>query len=314
MKNREKTLLERYLPHLALVGCNLLWAFDYPLYHILLPHYLSPMALLFLALLFTALFAIFPLLGRPRERVERRDLPLFVLGALLIGLLHKGFMMKGLSLTSPIDASIINTAGPLVVLFLSVLMGRDRLTSLKVIGLALGLIGAVAVILWGGNEAHQSSDLRGNLMMVGAVTATALYTVWLKQALVKYRVTTILAWVYGIAALLSLPLGVEALWHTPFATWTLKGWLALVAVLLLLTYLPNFLFNLALKRIKPLETSIFSYLQPVAAIFLSVAMGLDRLQFDTIIFAVVIFVGIGLVLFSYAKGEASPSAKGRDLR
>jgi hypothetical protein len=43
-------------------------------------------------------------------------------------------------------------------------------------------------------------------------------------------------------------------------------------------------------------------------------MGLDRLQFDTIIFAVVIFVGIGLVLFSYAKGEASSSAKGRDLR
>lgn len=297
----------RYAPHLALVGCNLLWAMDYPLYHILLPGYLQPVALLFLALLSTALFAHLPLLREPMERVERRDMPLLLIGALLIGVLHKGFLMKGLSLTSPIDGAIINTAGPLIVLLLSLFAHKERLTSSRILGLMLGLTGAIAVILWGGDEAHEKSDLKGNLMVVAAVATTALYTVWLKEALLKYRVTTVLRWIYTFAALLTLPFGVESLAHTDFSHWDGRGWLALLWVLLLLTYLPNLLFNYALKKIKPLEVSIFGYLQPLAAIALSVMMGLDHIKSDTILFALIIFVGIALVLLSYRPRRGSRS-------
>ena len=46
-----------FLPYVALVVCNLLWATDYPLYHILMPHYLPPIVLLAAALLATLVFA-----------------------------------------------------------------------------------------------------------------------------------------------------------------------------------------------------------------------------------------------------------------
>ena len=49
-----------------------------------------------------------------------------VLAALLIGVLRKVFIMYGLSMTSPIDGSIIDTIVPLLVLALSVLLGMDR--------------------------------------------------------------------------------------------------------------------------------------------------------------------------------------------
>ncbi len=294
-------MLRRYTPHLLLVACNLLWALDYPLYHILLSGYLRPMGLLTLTLMATALFSLLPLLRGPFRRVERRDIPLLVVGALLLGLLHKGFMMKALSITSPIDGSIINTLGPLIVLLLSVAAKRDRFTPLKLAGLLIGLAGAVGVILWGGSAAHQKSDLWGNLMMVVAVLATACYTVWLKGALERYTVTTVLMWVYSIAALLSFPLGFISLAKTDFGAWDLKGWLSLGGVLLLLTYLPNYLYNKALRRSRPLQTSIFSYLQPVAAILLSVLLRLDHLKWDTILCALVIFVGIALVLIDYNK-------------
>lgn len=302
MKNHLPLVGARNLaPHFALLGSNLLWAMDYPLYHLLLPHYLPPLALLAAALLMTALWALLPLLHQKPERIAPKDLLVMIGAALLIGILHKGCLMYGLSRTSPIDGSIINTAGPLVVLLLSVAAGVDRLTRWKVVGLTLGLTGAVGVILWGGNEAHEKSDLIGNLLVLCGVLSTALYAVWLKGTLDKYRVTTVLMWVYSISALLILPFGIDAAREIDFSLWNRHSWSAFLGVMLLLTYLPNWLFNFALQRVKPMETSIYSYLQPIVAISVSVMLGLDRPQWDTFFFALVVFAGIGLVLFSYRK-------------
>ncbi len=184
-----------YWPHILLLICNLIWAMDYPFYHILAPDYLHPMTLLTLSLLVTALLSLTPLIRQRAERVDPHDIPKLAAAALLIGVMRKGFLMFGLSRTSPVDGSIINTLGPLLILVLSVAIGIDRFTKLKVAGLALGLSGAIAVILWGGSASHEHSGLAGNLMILGGVAATAVYTVWFKKLLTKYRATTVVMWV-----------------------------------------------------------------------------------------------------------------------
>ena len=73
------------------------------------------------------------------------------------------------------------------------------------------------------------------------------------------------------------------------------------------TYLPNLMLNYALKSVPATVSSIYTYLQPVLAVILSVAMGLDRLHLDTALCALVIFFGVGLVIRSY-RGPAVPSA------
>ena len=72
--------------------------------------------------------------------------------------------------------------------------------------------------------------------------------------------------------------------------------LASLFVLIVPTYLPNLLLNYSLKFVAPTTTSIYSYIQPVVAIILAVAMGLDKPHLDTLFFAVVIFIGVGLVV------------------
>ena len=72
-------------------------------------------------------------------------------------------------------------------------------------------------------------------------------------------------------------------------------------VLLVPTYLPNLLLNYSLRSVAPTVTSVYSYLQPVVAIALAVAMGLDTLHLSTILFALIIFIGVGLVVSSYNK-------------
>lgn len=299
--NTGATKVHAYLPHILLLICNLIWAMDYPFYHILAPTYLHPMTLLTLSLLVTALLSLTPLIRQRPERVDPRDIPKLVAAALLIGVMRKGFLMFGLSRTSPIDGSIINTLGPLLILILSVAVGIDRFTKLKVAGLALGLAGAVAIILWGGSASHEHSGLVGNLLVLCGVMATAIYTVWFKKLLAKYRATTVLMWVYCIAAAVTLPFGIGPALRTDFSTWDTRAIVAFLFAMCFLTYLPNYLFNRALQGVKPAVTGIYNYLQPIAAIAVSVAMGLDRLHWDTVFFTLLVFTGIGLVISSYAR-------------
>ena len=131
--------MNRFKPHIALLICNIVWAMDYPFYNIVLPRYVHPMAMVSGSLIATALFSLVPLLWQKAEKVEKADVRKLIGAALLIGVLRKVFIMYGLSMTSPIDGSIIDTIVPLLVLLLSVLLGMDRFTKLKIAGLVLGM-------------------------------------------------------------------------------------------------------------------------------------------------------------------------------
>ena len=129
--------------------------------------------------------------------------------------------------------------------------------------------------------------------------ATSVYMVWFKRLIAKYRITTVLRWVYCAAAVMALPFGIGPIVHTDFTAIAHHALFPALFVLMVPTYVPNLMLNYALKTVQPTVSSIYTYLQPVLAIAISVAMGLDKLHADTVIFALVIFAGVGLVLRSY---------------
>ena len=301
--------MNRLKPHLALLVCNVLWAMDYPFYNIVLPHYVHPMAMVSASLVATALFSLVPLLWQKAEKVERADIRKLIGAALLIGVLRKVFIMYGLSMTSPIDGSIIDTIVPLLVLVLSVLLGMDRFTRLKITGLVLGMAGAVAVVLAGASSNHAHSHLWGNVMIFLCACVTSVYMVWFKRLIAKYRITTVLRWVYCAAAVMALPFGIGPIVHTDFAAIARHALFPTLFVLMVPTYVPNLMLNYALKTVQPTVSSIYTYLQPVLAIAISVAMGLDKLHVDTVIFTLVIFLGVALVLKSYTSHPEAPASR-----
>ena len=290
-------------PHLALLLCNLIWACDYPFYNMVLGRYISPVAMVSASLIVTALFSLIPLLWQKSEKIERSDIKIMFLAALVMGIARKLLLMYGLSRTSPIDGSIIETVVPLLVLAISVVIGIDRFTRLKLAGLILGMAGAVAVILMSGDGGHERSDMSGNLMILCCAFATAFYMVWFKKLISKYRVTTVLRWVYCFAALIMFPFGGYDIVHTDYAAMDTHIVLAALFVLTVPTYLPNLMLNYSLRYVQPTVSSIYTYLQPFIAILLSVALGLDRLHGDTVVAALFIFVGVALVIRSYSAGS-----------
>lgn len=290
--------------NIALIGCNVVWAIDYPFYNLLLGKYISPMAMVSASLVVAALLSWIPRIWERGERVERKDWLIIVVAALLMGVTRKLMMMFGLSRTSPIDGSIIATIVPLLVLIVSLIAGVDTLNIRKVFGLILGMAGAVAVILTSGKDHHAKSELWGNVMMICSGVVTALYMVFFKRLVAKYRITTLLRAIYTISAIVMLPFGLRSMLSTDLSTFDTELYLAAAFVLIVPTYLPNLLLNYSLRYLQPTLSSVYTYIQPVLAVALSVAMGLDRLHLDTLIFAAMLFTGVGLVIGSYSKSRA----------
>ena len=164
----------------------------------------------------------------------------------------------------------------------------------------LGMAGAIAIII-SSSTTHYHSGLTGNLLILVSSCISALYMVYFKKLVSKYRITTLLRWIYCISAIVMLPIGAHEIAETKFEAMNAEIIFASLFVLIVPTYLPNLFLNYSLRFVAPTVTSIYAYTQPIVAIILAVAMGLDKLHLDTVLFALVIFVGVGLVVCAYNK-------------
>lgn len=210
-------------------------------------------------------------------------------------------MMFGLAETSSIDGSIISTATPLLVLLLSVALGVENFTKTKGFGLLIGMAGTIAIIITSNSSAHEVSSLKGNTLIFISACVSASYMVLFKRLSGRYRPTTVLRWIYCSSAVVMLPIGAHDIITTDYAAMDIHIALAALFVLIVPTYLPNLLLNYSLRIVAPTASSIYSYIQPVVAIALAVAMGLDKIHADTVLFAIVVFIGVGCVVGSYSK-------------
>ena len=292
-------MLKARSAYIALICCNIVWACDYPFYNLVLGRYISPMAMVTASLVIAALFSLVPMLWEPRERVAPSDRLKILGAAMLMGVARKLCMMFGLANTSAIDGSIIGTTTPLLVLVLSVIVGVDRFTKMKFLGLILGMAGTLAIILSSGSATHTQSSLWGNMLIFISSCVSASYMVLCKRLVGKYRVTTVLRWIYCASAFVMLPIGIDDMLTIDFSGMDTKILFASLFVLIVPTYLPNLLLNYSLRATSPTESSIYAYIQPVVAVGLSVAMKLDKLHPDTLFFALIIFIGVGMVIGAY---------------
>lgn len=93
----------------------------------------------------------------------------------------------------------------------------DRFTPMKVLGMALGLAGALVVILSGSGMQAPSDKLGGDAVVLLAIVASSFSMVWLKELIVRYKPVTLLRWIYPVAAVMMLPIGLGPLLRTDFS-------------------------------------------------------------------------------------------------
>ena len=294
--------------HLGLILSYVIWAVNYPLYKVIMPHYISPYAMTMLVVGVAALLAFGSMLFVPIEPVRRQDILKLVAAAALMGIAKKLFLMVGIQHTSPIDASIIATLGPILVLVISVMFLVDRFTPMKVLGMALGLAGALVVILSGSGMQAPSDKLGGDAVVLLAIVASSFSMVWLKELIMRYKPVTLLRWIYPVAAVMMLPIGLGPLLRTDFSAMPAHVAWIVAYVAVVPTFGPNYLLIYSLHYVKPTISSIYFYLEPVIATAISVAM--DTLSWDRALASLAVFAGVLLVVLSYKNRPSTPRHTG----
>lgn len=246
----------------------------------------------------------------PWERVPLPDL-LQMLGAALFGIvLNQGAYTFGLSLTSPVDASIIITVMPVITLLLAALFLKEPITWKKGSGVLLGVAGALLLIfsnrpggLTGVSAVRPSGSVTGNLLCLTASLCFATYLTLFRNLIRRYRVITLMRWMFTFAALCFLPFAagsLRQLAETPLS-WT--AWAETGYVVFCGTFLAYILMIYGQQHLRPTVVSMYNYVQPVISTLFSVAMGLALFGWVKAGAALLIFGGVWLVTRSKSRED-----------
>jgi len=250
-----------YKAHLALLGANLIYGANYIIAKGIMPDMIGPSAFIFLRVV-GAIILFWIIKSFIKEKVEKRDFPLLVLGGLLGVATNQLLFFHGLNLTSPIDASIIITAIPVMVLIFSAFILKEKISANKIIGIIIGAIGAI-LLVWYGQKSGGTSSAMGNLFVLINACSYALYLVLIKPLMKKYNPITIISWVFLFGFVFVFPVGIKDVLTTNFEAFTMNTYLTIAFVIIGTTFLA-YLFNIyALSIVSPSVNSSYIYLQPV---------------------------------------------------
>lgn len=229
------------------------------------------------------------------ERIDRADFPRIIWAAFFGVALNMLSFFKGLSLTSPISASVIMVSTPMIVLVLSAIIIKERMRKRMVFGIILGLIGTALLILYGKSVGNATNASLGNFLVFVNATSYGLYLVMVKKLMDKYNAFTFVKWIYLIGFVMVLPFGWGEFEAVNWALMPTDMYWKIGFVVVFSTFLTYLLNLLSMRELKPTTVAVFVYLQPVFATVFAISLGKDELTLVKIVSAILIFTGVYLV-------------------
>ncbi|MBL4624406.1 MAG: DMT family transporter, partial [Flavobacteriales bacterium] len=287
-------MVNKYLPHLALLGANVIYGINYAVAKDVMPTYIEPFGFILLRVLGAlSLFWIIHSLG-PRERVDKKDFPRLIICGFFGVALNQLLFFKGLNITTPINASIIMTSNPILVLLISSFLLKERISLIRSIGIGIGLIGACTLIFVSqkSNEfGFGNETIWGDIMVLVNAASYGIYLVIAKPLMIKYQPLTVIKWVFCFGSLFVIPIGYDELMQVEWAAMPVSIWGALAYVVIGTTCIAYLCNTFALKTLNASVVSTYIYSQPLFAGIIALSFAKDELTLIKVVSAVLIFIG-----------------------
>ncbi len=263
--------------------------------------YIKPFGFILLRVTGAAvLFWIFSFFA-PKEKIDRKDFVIFFFASIFGIALNMLTFFKGLEYTTPIHASVIMVVVPIIVLILSALFLKEKIISTKIIGIILGLSGAVVLSVYGKSALASDNIPLGNLLVFINAVSYSIYIIIIKKLTSKYHPFTFIKWLFLFGVILVFPFGYSELTAVDWDIFTPYIVFETLFVIIGATFATYLLNPLALRQLKASTVSTFLYIQPVIAGVFAIIMGSDSLNFIKIVAALLIFAGVYLVSMNKAK-------------
>ncbi|MGM9811989.1 MAG: DMT family transporter [Muribaculaceae bacterium] len=294
---------QKYEGHLALLVANVSWGLMAPfLKDLLNGGIITPMALSGYRIIGGALlFWLISLFIKPDTNacnsIERRDIvPLIIASLLVIGL-NQVLIIVGMSLTSPVDASVVCSLTPIFTLIFGAIFTGIAFTWNKALGVTIGLAGALTFVFTGQADAetYVSNPVLGDVACLMAQVFGALYLVCFTKLISKYSLITLMKWMFLISGIAVLPFSLHDMLAVNWSQVLLMEYLDLTFIILFGTCLAYMLIPVAQRRVEPTIIAMYNYLQPVVAVVFSVIAGLATFSIANAIATAMVFVGVWIV-------------------
>ena len=266
---------------------------------------ISPMGLFcFRAIGATALFWLVSLF-LPNEKVEKTDFPKIFLASMLGLFLTQVSFLKASTMTTPFDTSILTPLTPIFTMFIAAIVLKEPITLKKAGGVALSFVGVIFLVfntVRAGGGVTETQPL-GIVYMIGNCIFFALYLGAFRPLIAKYHVVTFMKWMFLFSAIVAIPFDIRELVSINMAAMPTRYLLELGFLILFATFIAYFLIPVGQKVLRPTVISLYGYLQPIIATVMGIATGMDRLTWQKIVAAILVFTGVILVNKSRAKSQ-----------
>lgn len=286
---------KRTLAILAAIVATTIYGLNHTIAKGVMPMYIKPFGFIMLRVTGAAiLFWIISIFG-PKEKIEKKDWGHIVICAIFGMVINMLSFFKGLELSTPINSSVLVTVTPIIVVILSAFLIKEKITGYKAVGILVGLIGALALILFGSEIRQDAPNIPlGNSLFIVNSICYGTYLILVKKLIEKYHPFTFMKWIFTVAVIINLPITYSEVVEIQWQQLPLEIIGSIAFVIIGTTFL-TYLFNIyALTQLKASTVGSFTYLQPLIGIIFAVSMGTDRVTTIKIVAASLVLIGVYL--------------------
>lgn len=296
----------KYKGHIAILTANIIWGLNSPISKTVLNSGdISPFALTTFRMVGAAAAFWLVSLFTKRENVPPKDLAMLFFAALCGIVFNQGVFIFGLSMTSPIDASIVSTTAPIITMIIAAFYLKEPITNKKVSGIFLGAVGALMLIISGQstNVSSGENKIAGDLLCLFAQASVATYFVIFKDLISRYSPITLMKWMFMYTSMCYIPFSYHDIATIQYEELPVSLYSEIAFVVLAATFLSYMFIPIAQKTLRPTVISMYNYVQPIVASLIAIIVGLDTFTLVKAIAITLVFVGVYVVTQSKSKAQ-----------
>lgn len=279
--------------HLALLTVNIIYALSYGFSKDVLSTHIPPFAFILIRVLGASLLFWLLTSFYPSKKIAKKDYLLLAICGFFGVAANQLLFFEGLNNTSSIHSSVIMVGTPILVLLFSRLFLKEPLNRLKIMGVTIGLLGAILLIISNGEDASGSSTY-GNMLILLNACSYGVYLVIVKPLMSVYSPLQVIKWVFTFGLVMVIPFG----WSQFDAiNWEFSTtiFLKILFIIFYMTFLTYLLTIYGLGKVSPVVVSAYIYIQPILATLIAIMSNKEELSPITIVYGLFIMLGVFLV-------------------
>jgi len=292
--------------HIAVLSTNLFFAINFSLVKYVSPALVKPYAVNILRVgVSLILFWLLWTMSDVKPHIKRKHWGRFFLCGLTGIAINQMFFIKGLTYTSAIHASLLILLTPILITVFAFTVLKEKVTIIKAVGLALGIGGAVLLILSKEQSSSASDYLLGDLLIVINAISYTIYFIIVKPLMAVYPPLHVVRWVFTFGFLMILPFGWNEFVLIPWDKLEWSHYLSILFVVVPGTFLAYFFNIYGIQHLGAGTTGSYIYNQPVFAAIIAVIFFHEQLTPAKLLAGIMIFLGVFLV--SFKRGSLNKS-------